>query len=244
MNNPSEIVRDSFEPAYSQLSNILLSQISAGDFRTGTKLPSEAKLCKRYDVSSMTVRRSINILLDKGVVHTIRGKGTFVRSLKIDEITFGIKEFTNLFKENVSVSILEARIISATKRIERELGIKVGSKAISIKRLLSNESGPLIYHQEYLIYDPYRPIVETEMEIVSLKGLFTGDENTSLKGGQLAIEVTTLTDKESQLLQGDVGEPAFRLEHTFKDFDDMPVIWGWFICRGKHLRFKTKVGVL
>ncbi len=244
MKNSSEIVRDSFEPAYSQLANILLGAISVGHFRAGNKLPSEAELCKRYNVSSMTVRRSINILLDKGVVQTTKGKGTFVRALKLDEITFGIKEFTRLFDQYISVTILEARILPATKRIERQLGIKVGNDTISIKRLLSNKSGPIIYHQEFLIYDPHRPIVETEMEIVSLKGLFKGDEDTNLKGGHLSIEATKLTEKEAELFKGEEGEPAFRLEHTLKDFDDIPVMWGWFICRGKHLRFQTKIGVL
>ncbi len=244
MNSPSEIKRDSFEPAYSQLANILLGEISSGNLRTGNKLPTEAQLCKRYNVSSMTVRRSINILIDQGVVNTTKGKGTFVRPLQIDEITFGIKTFTDLFKHDVTVEILEARILTTTKRIEQNLGIEVGNKAISIKRLLSNKSDPIIYHQEYLIYDPRRPIVETELGVVSLKGLFVGDEDTNLKGGKLAIETTTLTGYEAKLLHGEKGEPAFRLEHTFNDFDDLPVIWGWFICRGKHLRFQTKIGVL
>lgn len=243
MNKPSQIVRESFEPAYSQLANILLSQISDGTFRAGSKLPSEAQLRKNFDVSSMTVRRSINILLDQGVVHTIRGKGTFVRSLNIDEITFGIRAFTDLFKKDVSVKILEARIGKATERISRELGVQVGSKTISIKRLLSNSSGPVMYQQEFLIYDPFRPIVEAELEIVSLKGLFTGDEETNLKGGQLTIETTKLTEKEAGLLLAEIDEPAFRLEHTFKDFEDKPLIWGWFICRGKDLRFRAKIGV-
>ena len=243
MIKPAQIVRESFEPAYSQLANILLNQISDGSFRAGCKLPPEAELRKTYDVSAMTVRRSINILLDQGVVHTIRGKGTFVRSLNIDEITFGIKEFTDLFKKDVSVKILEARILKATERINRQLGIDIGGKTISIKRLLSNSVGPIIYHQEFLIYDPYRPIVEAELEIVSLKGLFTGDEETNLKGGQLTIEATTINEKEAELLQAALGEPAFRLEHTFKDFQNTPLIWGWFICRGKDLRFRTKIGM-
>jgi GntR family transcriptional regulator len=242
MRSQQQILRESFEPVYSQLANILLSQISAGTFRAGSKLPSEAELRKEYDVSAMTVRRSIKILLDQGVVYTIRGRGTFVRSINLDETTFGIKEFTKLFKKEVSVKILEARILKATKRISRKLEIKTGTKIISIKRLLSNKDGPFIYHQEFLIYDPYRPIVEEELEIVSLKGLFAGDEETNLKGGEITIEVTTVNETEAELLNATVGEPAFRLEHIFKDFNNIPMIWGWFICRGKDLRFNAKIG--
>lgn len=244
MKNTSEIDRDSFEPAYSQLANILRHQIAAGKFREGGRLPSEAQLCKRYGVSSMTVRRSINILLDQGIVSTIRGKGTFVKSLKIDDVTFGLKEFSDLFKEDVSVKLLEVRIVSADAEIGKQLEIDVDTKTIYIRRLLSNNSTPVLYHQEYLIYDPCNPIVESEMEAISLKGLFTGGEGTTLKGGELIIEAIKLNKNESQLLECMPSEPAFRLTHVFKGFDDKPVSWGWFICRGKDLCFRTSIGVL
>ena len=55
-----KIDRDAYEPAYAQLANILRRKISKGEFRPGDQLPSEAQLCRRYGISPMTVRRSIN----------------------------------------------------------------------------------------------------------------------------------------------------------------------------------------
>ena len=62
------IDRTAYEPAYSQLVHILKSQIASGRFRPGAQLPSEAQLCQLYQVSPMTVRRAVNILLDQGLV--------------------------------------------------------------------------------------------------------------------------------------------------------------------------------
>jgi GntR family transcriptional regulator len=44
-------------------------------------------------------------------------------------------------------------------------------------------------------------------------------------------------------LNSEQGAAAFRLEHTFVDFDDRPVSWGWFICPGDRLRFTATVGI-
>lgn len=101
----------------------------------------------------------------------------------------------------------------------------------------------MAYHREYLIFDPSQPIVEAEMGITSLQGLFDGRGQTVLKRGNLGIETTTLTEEEAKLLLISAGSAAFRIEHTFFDFDDRPVSWGWFIVRGDRLRFNATVGV-
>ena len=86
-----EIDRDSFEPAYLQLANLLRRQIADGVFRPGDQLPSEAQLCHRYEISPMTVRRSINLLADQGVVNTAQGRGTFVKALELSTASFDLQ---------------------------------------------------------------------------------------------------------------------------------------------------------
>ena len=99
-----------------------------------------------------------------------------------------------------------------------------------------------MYHREYLIYDPSRPVVESELEVTSLRGLFEGKGNSFIKRSMLSIEATVLKNEEAQLLQAPVATAAFNLEHLFYDFEDKPVSWGWFICPGANLRFTTIVG--
>jgi GntR family transcriptional regulator len=239
------IDRDSYEPAYVQLVGILRRQISSGDFRPGDRLPSEAQLCTRYQVSPMTVRRAINTLLDQGAVVTTQGKGTFVKSLELGTGTFGLQDLTNLLSGNgkASVRLLQARVLPADERVARKLSVTEGQRTIYLRRLLLRESEPVLYHQEHLLYDPSRPIVEAEMEAISLHGLFAGTGGSDFKCGTLTIEATTLREDEATLLGGTLNQPAFRLAHTFFDFQDRPASWGWFICRGDQIRFRTRVGI-
>lgn len=238
-----EIDRSSFEPPYHQLARILRRQIASGALRACDRLPSEGQLCERYQVSPMTVRRAINILLEQGLVSTAQGRGTFVRPLALSTATFDLKELEDLFRdERTAVAILEAHTVPADERIARRLPVAVGAKVIYMRRLLSQGSEPLVYHREYVIYDAGRPLVEAELEVTTLRGLFDGSGQTGLKRGELSIQATVLNEEEAPLLKAALGGPAFNIEHIFYDFDDRPISWGWFICRGDRLRFRTAVG--
>jgi GntR family transcriptional regulator len=81
------------------------------------------------------------------------------------------------------------------------------------------------------------------MGITSLQGLFEGRGETVLKRGDLGVQATVLTEEEARLLNAPTGSAAFRIEHTFFDFEERPVSWGWFIVPGSHLRFNATVGV-
>lgn len=240
-----KIDRSSYEPAYAQLANILRRQIAEGTYRPGDQLPSEAQLCEQYEVSPMTVRRSINLLAAQEVVTTAQGRGTYVKAVEISTATFHLPPLSELLGDNAKrkVRLLEVRIVTVDGRVARKLQLEKGDKAIYVRRLLTQADEPVFYHRAYLRYDPRRPVVEAEMDVTSLQGLFTNTDNTLLKFGELALEVTSINQEEAGFLQVPVGTAAFCLEHVFYDFEDEPTSWGWFIWRGDHLHFRTTVGI-
>lgn len=240
------IDRDSFEPAYAQLARILRRQIANGAYRPGDQLPSEAQLCRQYGISPMTVRRSINMLSDQGVVNPAQGRGTFVKPLELGTANFDLGDLQELFLagESTDVKLLDVRIVCADERTSRKLELREGAPTIYIRRLFTREDIPIFYHRAYLIYDPTRPIVEAEMDVTSLHGLFTSSDNTMLKRGQLSIEATMMNEEEAKILQTQIPAAAFYLEHLFYDFENKPISWGWFIFRSEHLRFYTQVGII
>ncbi len=251
----ASIDRDSFEPAYAQLANILRQNMVEGLLRPGSQLPSEAQLVERYGVSAMTVRRAINILVDQGVVTAEQGRGTFVKPVTLSAATFQLGQLENLFgnREGTNVQLLETRIVAADERVARKLAIHEGKRTIYMRRLLWNDNEPAFYHREYLIYDPTRPIVEAELEVTALQQLFsgtsearseTGITSSLLKHGEISMEATLLDEEEARLLKVLQPMAAFCFEHLFYDFDDKPVSWGWFIGRADRLRFTTQVGLI
>jgi GntR family transcriptional regulator len=193
----------------------------------------------------MTVRRAINILVDQGAVIAEQGRGTFVKSIKFWTSTFDLGELHNILNDDkrTRVKILQSSIISADERIARKMKIEQGEYAIYIRRLINVDDKPFLYHREYLVYDESKPIIESELDVTSIRCLFEGKSNSSLKYSLMAIEATVLDDKEAVLLNSKPAKPAFLIEHTFYDFDDRIVSWGWFVCPGDRLRFTNSIGV-
>lgn len=244
MDEPT-INRESFEPAYLQLVNLLRDRIARGEYRCGDRLPSEAQLCRAYGISPMTVRRAINTLVEQGVVTTTQGRGTFVSPLKLSRVTFALEEFGALFAQRgaLRVKIIEASIRKADRTVADRLKTVAGRRTIHIRRLLLDDQEPAVYHQEYLVYDPRRPLVEAEMSVASLEGIFAAGGAGAFKGGTLNVSAAVLSASEAEWLQASSGAPAFHLEHTFYDYNEAPVSWGMFVCRGDKFRFSATVGL-
>mgnify|MGYP001138508707 CR=1 FL=1 len=191
----------------------------------------------------MTVRRVINRLADQGIIDTVQGLGTFAKPIDLGAATFDLGDLKRLLSgEDVNVRVLEASIRSADERVARKLGVEEGRRVVYIRRQILRQEEPFFYHREYLVYDPRRPIVEGELEVTSLKGLFNGEGGANVKWGRLLIEPTVVNERESGFLHVPVGTAAFQLEHVFYDFDDEPISWGWFICPSGQLRLTTTVG--
>lgn len=65
-------------PRYRAIVRSLLSDIEAGHYGIGDRLPSEAELCDRFDVSRYTVREALRRLQVQGVIARRRGAGSVV----------------------------------------------------------------------------------------------------------------------------------------------------------------------
>lgn len=68
-------------PIYKQIADLVRERIDAGDFAAGDRLPSEAALMRRFEVTRTTVRRALNVLAVEGRIRTERGVGAFVKEV-------------------------------------------------------------------------------------------------------------------------------------------------------------------
>lgn len=74
--------------SYQHIVDTVTKRIASGDYRPGSRLPSESRFCAEFGVSPMTLRRALTILVDRGLIWTERGRGTFVRPLGLGDSVF------------------------------------------------------------------------------------------------------------------------------------------------------------
>jgi DNA-binding GntR family transcriptional regulator len=66
-------------PVYLQIAELLTRQIKAGYWQSGERLPTEAELADSLSVAVGTLRKSLALLSEQGVLERIQGSGTYVR---------------------------------------------------------------------------------------------------------------------------------------------------------------------
>jgi GntR family transcriptional regulator len=79
-------------PVYLQIAELLARQIKAGYWHSGERLPTEAELAQTLSVAVGTLRKSLALLEEQGVLERIQGSGTYVRQ------TQGSQQIYELFR--------------------------------------------------------------------------------------------------------------------------------------------------
>lgn len=66
-------------PAYVQISELLIRDISAGRLMDGERLPPEREMAKTLNTSVGTLRKALAILVERKLLESVQGSGNYVR---------------------------------------------------------------------------------------------------------------------------------------------------------------------
>ncbi len=105
----------------------LRESITSGEFKSGTKLPSENDLAEEFGTSRLTVRLAIQKLNAMGLLETKVGEGSFVKDFNYEDYIDNVSEI--IFKPEMMKDIKDFRlgietsfcILAAKNRTEKEL---------------------------------------------------------------------------------------------------------------------------
>lgn len=232
-------------PVYTQLTNIIKEDISAGKLTPGIRIPSEAALAKEYGVSPMTVRKALGVLEEEGLVDRIHGRGTFVKRIEVGTTTFELHGFDSVLSdtEALEVNILKTTIVRTSGIAGEILELKGDAPVILVERLISHNKEPFCFQIGYLPFDPKSPVVENMLDTTGLSDLFFSNESHGYKRGKMNLLPALMEDREAKLLGVGDNRIAFKLEYVYYDFKDSPSAYGWFIIPPEQMPLVSRVGV-
>jgi GntR family transcriptional regulator len=139
-------------PLYYQLKNILKSRILSKEIKGNGRLPTEAELCKEYNVSRVTVRQALSELMKEGLIYRDRGKGTFVTEgveLKRPELRGTIDNLIAA-AEGTRIKVLSYQEIIPPSGIAKTFQLKKNEKVFKLDLVRFISKGPLGYSFIYL----------------------------------------------------------------------------------------------
>jgi GntR family transcriptional regulator len=145
--------RDATEPLHVQLKRALLAEIRERRLRAGDRFLSEPEIENRYQVSRTTIRQALGALASDGVVHRIRGKGTFLRSPEVSHVP-RLASFTD---DMLSQGHVPSRLMLASNRVDGPLSPKLasaddefGGRCRYLRRLMLADGRPIGIQETWL----------------------------------------------------------------------------------------------
>lgn len=176
--------RDSLKelPKYMVIANQLRQKIKEGEFSKNEQLPQETRLMNAYNVSRITIRKALDILVSDDLIYRVQGAGTFVKSNDRNSSVVQ-KNQAELFDiESLKVKIDNFSVIKPSEKISDIMGVNQYDFVYLVDRTLFFEESPVIYQQFYF---PIKYIQGIRLD--ALKGSIT-----EFLMNELGVDITFL----------------------------------------------------
>ena len=190
-------------PIYYQLKEIIKEKIQEGEYSEGELLPSERELCVQYDISRMTVRQAINELQVEGYLYKVHGKGSFVRSNKIEQNLASLTSFSEDMRRmgrKPGSKILSVETQKANAEIAQKLGLHIGDNVLLLRRLRFADQQPICIEKTYLNANLIEQFDIFQTQDFSLYEYLQTTLHIKLARAHQTIETILLSGKEANLL--------------------------------------------
>ena len=127
-------------PAYVKIHDQIKKDIDEGIWEIGERLPSERDLAETFEVSRMTLRQAITLLVEEGVLERRVGSGTYVASTRTS--------FTEIMKSQGKIpssQLISYRRTLPSEREVEKLGIHKTENIIRMERVRYADDVPVVY---------------------------------------------------------------------------------------------------
>ncbi|MDD6435665.1 MAG: GntR family transcriptional regulator [Clostridiales bacterium] len=207
------------QPAYLQLADLIQEKIAANEYNLGSKIPSERELSETFGISRMTVRKAIEVLIDKGLLTRLQGKGTFVSRPKIDSPIDTIQSMGAFIQESgliPSSKVLLTRKEKAGTKYGRIFHISPEADLFLLFRLRLGDGEPMALEYTYIPYDIIPDIESYNFEQCSLYDLYE-QQGIMFSQDFQELEIVKVSNPQASLLKVAEDSAVFKLHNTVTD---------------------------
>lgn len=136
-----------------KLGDYILQQIYTGEYTPDSAIPTIRAYIEMFNVSQRTVQRTLEILVDRGILETRHGQGTFVKSYNRNAIS-GIHTVTVILNSSELKTNIYGNIFYGLQQaaidMNCQLNVKstVVLKTLKIKDVVENSDGLIILSEQ------------------------------------------------------------------------------------------------
>jgi GntR family transcriptional regulator len=221
------INKQSHIPYYAQLADILREiirdSLSGGD--EAELLPSENELVNTYQVSRATVRQALRLLEREGLVHKVRGKGTYISKHRVRyPLTKMIPTTEDMQRRGwvPGIKVLSFEEVDTHTPITEALGIDPDDRLYELCRLRLGNEQPVGIQWAYLPVKIYPGLIEYNLA-TSLTSLIEARFGVVFWSAHEFLRARLPTDFEAAHLQIPSKLPVIYMERITFTPEGRPV---------------------
>lgn len=238
--NSDMIDRKSPMPLYQQITDILRYEAMNGLLTDEhNKIPTEAELSDRFQVSRITVQNAVKKLVDEGLLYRERGKGTFVKeTVKLKTWLGKLLGFTNMIADlgyTPSTEVIKRGFLTLPSKASQELLAKEGWE---FRRIRYADDIPIGIEHSYLPFS-YGEILEKQ-DNLNDKYDFEYMEKVlgiNIKDGRQMISAKNANKEEAKLLNVNIGDSLLYIERVTYCSSHKPTVYLHAVYNPRYFQY-------
>jgi GntR family transcriptional regulator len=225
---------------------MVLRAIRNHEYLPGQRMPSVNELSAMLEVSRMTVRQALQVLIQEGWLYTVPGKGTFIAERPhIEQNLQNLKGWTEEIHEQgmrPSTRIISVEMIPADRTIAHHLNIPTGERVYRIMRVRYANDFPLTIEKAHLVVNRFPEIARLiQQPQASLYGILRQTYGVNPTRGTQFMEAGEADQTTAELLDLKPGTPVLVLERITYAAGNDPLEYVYAIARPGFVRYKTEL---
>lgn len=224
-------------PLHAQLKDVLKQTIERGEYKE--RIPSEQELIRTFAVSRTTVREAVAALVRDGVLQKIHGKGTFVRSHRVNEWLGSLRGFTETI-EGMGMKPGIRLLRHGVRRDPRVGKILGASTYYAVERLRFADDEALALERTHYPLEIGLRLAKYDLNTVALYSVLEAD-GVILRSAEQKITAAMPTKADAMMLEIDTSTPVLATERIIWNPGGKVVEYSRTIFRADKYAFCVKM---
>ncbi len=212
-------------PLYFQLKEQIKQNILKGEYKEGDLIPSERELSNNYELTSTTIRRALNDLVQENFLDRKAGKGTFVRRRKVKRDLRKVLGFTKNMTEmglTPTTKVLSQKVVTPNAFARERLRLEKTAKVVRLERLRLADDVPMMLETRYIRTDMC-PGIEKEELSSSLWRTFEDKYGRKPNRHSQGMTIATVSGQAASLLTLNDNSLVFMIKGVTYVQDHEPI---------------------